>query len=546
MWVILLVLLITPISALPFASDMVGRVTVGVLDRYQSTCVYLIHTTHQQVTSRHSDVLQMKAIVAARPTTVAVIFANSHIRTLREEGCRPLRLIISDNGKAGLQKYLRQESTINDMSEGRWLLFLDKVTSLEEYFSDVDIPLSCEFVVAQLSDKTNDRDFMVSLTEVFYVHPSRPLQTHRIGNWSSGDGFMWSTKPFVDRRGDLQGVTIQSGVHSKELPKEIERCKERTALKFCGEIGEIWHILQEILNFTSAYYVAEDGVFGAKRADGTWNGVMNLTISKKVEVGIGMFILTEERVPAVYFLPPILNSRMSVHMQEPRTDGYTWSYMLAPFSYGMRWTVFASVLVLTAFLSTTWYFGDRFGNSPEVENYSLCNSWITVLASFFQQGHATTPRSWSCRLVFFTSYLTAVTLLVAYSATFISFLAVRKTALPFADFEGMLNDGTYRLGLFPNSAQMNYLQNSPDAILRGVFEKLVKPGYDSLPTNDVDGLRRICGNWNYAFLISPFFVRQSYGYYHCTLVEVPGASLHTSVSIIMNKKSNYKRLFTRR
>jgi hypothetical protein len=50
----------------------------------------------------------MKAIIAARPTTAAVIFANSHIRTLREEACRPLHLILSDNGKADLQKYLRQ------------------------------------------------------------------------------------------------------------------------------------------------------------------------------------------------------------------------------------------------------------------------------------------------------------------------------------------------------------------------------------------------------------------------------------------------------
>jgi hypothetical protein len=48
MWVILPVLLLTPISALPFTSDTVVSVTVGVLDRYQSTCVYLLHTTHQQ------------------------------------------------------------------------------------------------------------------------------------------------------------------------------------------------------------------------------------------------------------------------------------------------------------------------------------------------------------------------------------------------------------------------------------------------------------------------------------------------------------------
>jgi hypothetical protein len=101
------------------------------------------------------------------------------------------------------------------MSAGRWLLFLENMTSLEEYFSHTDIPLSSEFLVAQPSDRTKDRDSEVSLTEVFYVHPTRPLQTHRIGNWSSSDGFTWSTVPFAERRGDLQGTLIQSGIYSK-------------------------------------------------------------------------------------------------------------------------------------------------------------------------------------------------------------------------------------------------------------------------------------------------------------------------------------------
>jgi hypothetical protein len=46
-WVILLVVLLTPISASPFTSDTVVSVTVGVLDRYHSTCVYLLHSGHQ-------------------------------------------------------------------------------------------------------------------------------------------------------------------------------------------------------------------------------------------------------------------------------------------------------------------------------------------------------------------------------------------------------------------------------------------------------------------------------------------------------------------
>lgn len=75
-------------------------------------------------------------------------------------------------------------------------------------------------------------------------------------------------------------------------------------------------------------------------------------------------------------------------------------------------------------------------------------------------GQDTTPRSWACRVVFLTSYLTATIVLVAYSATFISLLAVSRTVLPFTDFRGVLTDGTYKLGVFPNSAQMYYFEVS--------------------------------------------------------------------------------------
>jgi hypothetical protein len=59
----------------------------------------------------------------------------------------------------------------------------------------------------------------------------------------------------------------------------------------------------------STYYVAGDKAYGSQRNDGTWTGVMNLTVSKQVEVGIGRFIFTAERMSAVHFLPPILITR---------------------------------------------------------------------------------------------------------------------------------------------------------------------------------------------------------------------------------------------
>jgi hypothetical protein len=102
----------------------------------------------------------------------------------------------------------------SNMSGARWLLFLDRTISVEDYFSNTNVPVNCEFLVAQEQDVTKDKCSTVTLTEVFRVHRTHPLLTYSRGTWSSCDGFSWSTVPFHERRGNLHGAVIPSGIYS--------------------------------------------------------------------------------------------------------------------------------------------------------------------------------------------------------------------------------------------------------------------------------------------------------------------------------------------
>lgn len=65
----------------------------------------------------------------------------------------------------------------------------------------------------------------------------------------------------------------------------------------------------------------------------------------------------------------------------------------------------------------------------------------------------------SCRVVFLTSYFTAVVLLAGYSAFLISFLATRETKeFPFTSFKQFLADGRYQLGMLSDSAFTFYFE----------------------------------------------------------------------------------------
>jgi hypothetical protein len=98
------------------------------------------------------------------------------------------------------------------MSEGKWLLFFDSMTSLENFFSDIYIPVDCELLMAQRSNGTEDGALEVSLTEVYSVHPTRPLQINPVARWSSNSGVTWPEVSFLERRVDLQGISLKSGM----------------------------------------------------------------------------------------------------------------------------------------------------------------------------------------------------------------------------------------------------------------------------------------------------------------------------------------------
>jgi hypothetical protein len=64
-------------------------------------------------------------------------------------------------------------------------------------------------------------------------------------------------------------------------------------------------------------------------------------------------------------------------------------------------------------------------------------------------------------------------LFMAYSATFISHLTVQRRELPFTDFQGFLNDGTYKLGAGYGSAHEAYLKVSYIYIITNAYRMSV-------------------------------------------------------------------------
>jgi hypothetical protein len=95
------------------------------------------------------------------------------------------------------------------------------MTLLEDFFADIYIPLDCDLLVAQRSNGTEDGDLKVSFTEVYSVHPTRPLQINSVARWSSNCGLTWSEISILERRADLQGISMKAAMFNEVCNKYL-------------------------------------------------------------------------------------------------------------------------------------------------------------------------------------------------------------------------------------------------------------------------------------------------------------------------------------
>jgi hypothetical protein len=76
---------------------------------------------------------------------------------------------------------------------------------------------------------------------------------------------------------------------------------------------------------------------------------------------------------------------------------------------------------------------------------------LNKLISLYVTGQPDEVKSTSGRIVNLTLCLTSLVILAAYSAFLISSLAVQHRNLPFRDLQGLLHDGSYRLGVLKDT-----------------------------------------------------------------------------------------------
>lgn len=77
-----------------------------------------------------------------------------------------------------------------------------------------------------------------------------------------------------------------------------------------------------------------------------------------------------------------------------------------------------------------------------------------------------------------------------------------------------------------------------------MYRKLIEPGIDSLPKSVDEGLAKMCDHPKIAYVASDLFLRIARSRRACSVVPVDKASYLLTESLVLSKKSPYRRVFS--
>ena len=149
------------------------------------------------------------------------------------------------------------------------------------------------------------------------------------------------------------------------------------------------------------------------------------------------------------------------------------------------------------------------------------------------------PQLSSFRVVYMTTYLTAVILLGAYSGTLVSFLAVRSASLPFTDLEDVVQAGTHKLGALNTSTMLSYFSSARSGLYQRVYSSLLHESHGSLVGDIRSGLLRVCSE-QFLLMAMDTEVVVHLDSLPCQVAALPARYFKSSLSIGLTLRSHYK------
>ena len=377
-----------------------------------------------------------------------------------------------------------------------------------QYQLELDINENFTFTTKNLRPK-------FTLKDVYTLRQQTPDKYSLLKELKGKDGNKNSRS--FDNTNPLQGIhfRVASAYSSPSVTHIEDNCRGNKC--FQGMFADIWDELSKDLNFT--YTVRKMKQFGSC-INGNWNGMIGSLKKNEADIAVAGLTITKDRSDVVDFLPSLLEVDEKLFLNTPNDSMYLYAYG-KPFTFYSWLGVTMLILVSPIVLAGTVYFSQR--TCPE--DYELGHCYWYVIETLMTNVSMGIPKANCSRIAFLSVLIGGLVIHYYWEAMLISYLATRKTELPFTTLSEMVENGNYRLIIAKDTAHLDRIRYSKRASHVKIWKEQIEPRVDELPsyTNLVEILLENSNNVIYEELN----IMQHDAYRNCLIMDT-GKPIYTS------------------
>ncbi|KAL7056141.1 hypothetical protein AAHC03_021154 [Spirometra sp. Aus1] len=253
-----------------------------------------------------------------------------------------------------------------------------------------------------------------------------------------------------------------------------------------GFAGELLTELATHFKFKYLLTQSPNNRIGKRDKDGRWNGLMNLTIEKRIDIAVGHIAITAERARAVCFLENVLSAELRVFVRKLSLGSpfhFLWPF--ERFTWLLIGLSLLAAPLCICLLNRLSPFSARNLNLPEAspdEVNIVENTW-NLFGALALQGQELYPCAYSSRFLVAFWLIFTVLLYATYQAVLVSSLTHTATILP-VEFLHQLAD---------TDAVVPLVNAQPDSLSYRIGERVVEVSLS-------EGLDLLCNSDGYALI----------------------------------------------
>ncbi|KAA0196977.1 hypothetical protein FBUS_03615 [Fasciolopsis buskii] len=311
---------------------------------------------------------------------------------------------------------------------------------------------------------------------------------------------------FGNRFRGFHGATLRIGV-IKDEPLLMGGVVKETGqiVGARGMIVDIVKILAQRFNFRYKLYLSSDGVYGVRRENDTWSGLIGDLLSKRIDMIGAQLTHTVERAVAIRFLGSFMDEQSGIMTARPVRRGGLF-LMFKPFTIN-AWLMCIGSVILSALLSHAvhCYYLRSTGHQQQpacpntARQVSLSENMWSYIRSFLAQGPDWYPTMTASRVIILSFWLFTLLMHSFWQADITAHLTREVVRLPFNTLEELANQDKVKPLLIEGSSSYEMCKNAMGGSpYRLLYERFTE--HKVRPKTITEATEIIMSNPNYALI----------------------------------------------